>query len=83
MAGKSKKVLILEFIALNEVVTLLDYDLHTMLAREMQPTLKGSAERAYEMGKIPKPGLTNLMNLFIGWGLAMLKKKWPDRVGYR
>jgi len=35
------------------------------------------------MVEIPNPDLTNLMNLFIGWGLAILKKKWLDRVGYR
>ena len=34
------------------------------------------------MGEIPKPDLTNLMNLFIGWGLAILKKKWLDRADY-
>lgn len=59
-----------------------DYDLHVVLDREMQPTLKSSAELAYKMGEIPKPDLTNLMNLFIGWGLAILKKKWLDKVGY-
>jgi len=42
-----------------------------------------SAKLAYMMGETPKADLTSLMNLSIGWGLAILKKKWLDRVGYR
>ena len=26
--------------------------------------------------------LVDLMNLFIGWGMAVLKKQWLDRIGY-
>ncbi len=60
-----------------------DYDLHIKVPAEMRQTLKDSAELAYKMGDIPKPDLVNLMNLFIGWGLAVQKKKWLDRVGYQ
>jgi len=48
----------------------------------MQPVLKDSAE-PYKMGDILKPDLVDLMNLFIGWGLSIQKKKWLDRMGYR
>jgi len=60
-----------------------DYDLHIKVPAEMRPVLKDSAELAHKMGDIPKPELVDLMNLFIGWGLTILKKKWLDRVGYR
>jgi len=49
----------------------------------MQPALKQAAELAYEMGDIPKPDLVDLVNLYIGWGLSIQKKKWLDRMGYR
>ena len=60
-----------------------DYGLHIRLAREMQPALHDAAELACEMGDIPKPDLVSLMNLFIGWGLSIQKKRWLDRMGYR
>lgn len=60
-----------------------EYGLHIRLAKEMQPALKEAAELAHEMGDIPKPDLVNLMNLFIVYGLTILKKKWLDRMGYR
>jgi len=60
-----------------------DYDLHIMLDRNMQPLLKDAAQLACLMEDIPKPTLEHLMNLFIGWGLAIQKKKWLDRMGYR
>lgn len=60
-----------------------DYDLHIKVPAEMRPILKDSAQLAHKMGDIPKPELVDLMNLFIGWGLTILKKKWLDRVGYR
>jgi len=60
-----------------------EYGLHIRLAREMQPVLKDAADLAYKMGDIPKPDLTNLINLFIAWGLSVQKKKWLDRMGYR
>lgn len=59
-----------------------DYDLHIKVPAEMRQVLKDSAELAYKMGDIPKPDLVHLMNLFIGWGLTIQKKKWLDRVGY-
>ena len=60
-----------------------EYGLHVMLAREMQPVLKDAADLAYKTGDIPKPDLVNVINLFIVWGLSILKKKWLDRMGYR
>ena len=59
------------------------YDLHIMVPEEMRTVLKDAAELAYQMGSIPKPDLVNLMNLFIGWGMAILKQKWLERSGYR
>lgn len=59
------------------------YDLHIKVPDEMRTTLRDAAELAYRMGSIPKPDLVNLMNLFIGWGMTVLKKQWLDRVGYR
>ncbi len=60
-----------------------EYDLHIKVPADMRQKLKDCAELAYKMGDIPKPDLVNLMDLFIGWGMAVLKKKWLDRVGYR
>jgi len=37
----------------------------------------------YKLGDIPKPDLVDLMNLFISWGLAIMKRKWLDSRGYR
>jgi len=34
------------------------------------------------MGDISKPNLVDLMNLFIDWGMTVLKRKWLDRIGY-
>jgi hypothetical protein len=65
------------------VVTEEKYDLHIQLDKEMQPVLKESAALAYKMGDISKPDLVDLINLFIGWGLSIQKKKWLDRMGYR
>ena len=59
-----------------------DYDLHIKVPAEMRSTLRDSAELAYKMGDTAKPDLVDLMNLFIGWGLTIQKKKWLDRVGY-
>ena len=60
-----------------------DYDLHIKVPAEMRQKFRDSAELAYKMGDIPKPDLVDLMNLFIGWGMEIQKKKWLDRVGYR
>jgi hypothetical protein len=60
-----------------------EYDLHIKVPAEMRQKLRDCAELAYKMGDIPKPDLVNLMNLFISWGMAVLKKKWLDRVGYK
>jgi len=37
---------------------------------------------ATHLVNILKPDLVDLMNLFIGWGLAIQKKKRLDRMGY-
>ena len=60
-----------------------EYDLHIKVPADMRQKLRDCAELAYKMGDIPKPDLVNLMNPFISWGMAVLKKKWLDRVGYR
>lgn len=59
------------------------YDLHIEVPGEMRQVLRTSAELAYKMGDIEKPDLVNLMNLFIGWGLRIQKKKWADKMGYK
>jgi len=59
------------------------YDLHIQVPAEMKPMLRDAAQLAHKMGDITKPELVDLMNLYIGWGLAIQKKKWLDRVGYR
>jgi hypothetical protein len=60
-----------------------EYDLHIKVPADMRQKLRDCAELAYKMGDISKPDLVHLMNLFINWGMAVLKKKWLDRVGYR
>jgi len=60
-----------------------DYNLHIKVPAEMRPILRDAAQLAHKMGDIPKPERVDLMNLFIGWGLTIKKKKWLDRVGYR
>lgn len=59
------------------------YELHVKVPREMQEQLKELALIAYRLGKITKPDLVDLMNLFIGWGFHVLKQTWLDRMGYR
>ena len=49
----------------------------------MQATVSKSAQLAFKMGLTSKPTLAELMNLFIGWGLTILKKHWLDRMGYK
>jgi len=60
-----------------------EYDLHIKVPAEMRQQLKDCAELAHKMGDTPKPDLVSLMNLFIEWGMVVLKKKWLGRVGYR
>ena len=66
-----------------EPQTRAEYHLHIKVPNEMRGTLKDAAELAFRMGSIPKPDLVDLMNLFINWGMAVLKRQWLDRVGYR
>jgi len=60
-----------------------EYGLHVRLEREMQSVLEAATQLAYKMGEIPKPTVAELINLYINWGLAIQKRKWLDRVGYR
>ena len=60
-----------------------EYDPHIKVPADMEKKLRDCAELACKMGDIPKPKLVNLMNLFISWGMAIQKKKWLDRVGYK
>lgn len=59
------------------------YDLHIKVPNEMRTTLRDAAELAYRLGSITKPDLVDLMNIFIGWGMVILKKQYLDRIGYR
>jgi len=59
------------------------YDLHIRLPGPSKEMLKDAAELAYRMEQIPKADLVDLMNLFITWGMVVLKKQWLDRIGYR
>lgn len=59
------------------------YDLHIQLPGETKEKLKDAAELAYRLEQISKPDLVDLMDLFIGWGLTVLKQQWLDRMGYR
>jgi len=59
------------------------YDLHIKVPEEMRDRLKDAAVLAFRLGSIPKPDLVNLMNLFIDWGMIVLKDKYLDRRGYR
>jgi len=59
------------------------YDLHIKVPEAMRDQLKDAAELAYRLEQIPKPELVELMNLFINWGMTVLKRQWLDRIGYR
>jgi hypothetical protein len=60
-----------------------DYDLHTRIPGEMKDKLAQAVELAYRLGLIEKPALVNLMNLWILWGMELLKRKWYERMGYK
>ena len=60
-----------------------EYDLHIKVPEEMREKLKELALLAYKMELVNKPSLVELFNLFIGWGFAILKKQWLERVGYK
>ena len=57
--------------------------LHIKVDREKQSELRDAAKIAFELGAVDKPELTKLMELFIGWGMDILKKKWLNRMGYK
>jgi len=60
------------------------YDLHIILhGANIDEKLKDAATVAFRLGLITKPTMAQLMSLFIGWGLALLKQQWLERVGYR
>lgn len=69
--------------ATQEVQPRPEYDLHIKVPNEMREKLKDAADLAYKLGVIAKPDLVDLMNLFIGWGMTVLKRQWLDRIGYR
>jgi len=60
-----------------------EYDLHIKVPEAMRAVLQSATQLAYRSGDIPKPALVNLMNLYIGWGLHVQKRKWLIRMGYR
>jgi len=61
-----------------------EYEFHIRLhGADIDQKLKDAATVAYLLGLIAKPTLAQLMNLFIAWGLALLKERWLERVGYR
>ena len=60
-----------------------EYDLHIKVPADTRQKLRDCAELACKMGDIPRPDLVDLMSLFISWGMAIQKKKWLDRVGYK
>jgi hypothetical protein len=57
------------------------YEVHIAFPRAIQEKLKKSAELAYKLGLIPKPKLAELMNLYIGWGMNVLKTQYLKRMG--
>jgi len=60
------------------------YEFHIRLhGANIDEKLKDATTVAYRLGLITKPTLAQLMSLFIGWGMAILKKQWLERVGYR
>ena len=66
-----------------EAETSQQYDFHIVLHGEnIDRKLKDAATVAFRLGLITKPNMPQLMSLFIGWGLAILKKQWLERVGY-
>ena len=60
-----------------------EYDLHIRVPEDMRQKLKDLSDLAYKMEMISKPDLIDLMNLFISWGFAILKKQWLEKVGYK
>jgi len=65
-------------------VTTEQYEFHIRLhGADIDEKLKDATTVAYRLELIPKPQLAQLMSLFIAWGLAILKQRWLDRVGYR
>ena len=58
-----------------------EHDLHVRIPGEMKDTLKSAVELAYKVNLIEKLDLALLINLFIGWGINVLKRLWLDRMG--
>ena len=48
----------------------------------MSVKLRDAAELTYRLRDIPKTGLVDLMNLFIGLEFSIQKRKPLDRIGY-
>lgn len=57
------------------------YELHIRLPREQQAKLKTAATLAYKLGLIAKPELTELINLFVNWGMTVLRSQYNKRMG--
>jgi len=63
---------------------LTEYDFHLkMKGPNIDTTLKKAAELACKMGLIEKAQISSLITLFVGWGMATLKKTWLNRMGYQ
>lgn len=60
-----------------------DSEIHIRVSGDTKDQLKDAADLAHKMDLIEKPELTLLMNLFVGWGMNVLKKLWLDRMGYK
>jgi len=60
-----------------------EHDLYVRTPGEMKDTLKSAVELGHKMNLIEKPELALLINLFIGWGMNVLKRLWLDRMGYK
>jgi len=49
----------------------------------MQDKLKKAAVLANKLGLTSKPELTELMDLFVGWGLYLLNEEYLKRMGVK
>jgi hypothetical protein len=57
------------------------YDLHIRVPRAMKEKLTESAQLDYKLEVIPKPTLADLMNLYVTWGMTLLKSHYIKRIG--
>lgn len=59
------------------------YDLHIRVPEALRDKLKDTAKIAHNLKLIEEPELRLLMALFIDYGMAVLKAKWLEKMGYR